>query len=221
MFQLKSLGKSHEHIFSMVYKEKIWGLSEADDLPFNSGNGSIESLVVEPYINAVESFLSKLPNRASAVDLGCGDFRVGSRLVDFFDSYIACDVVKEVIEFNIEHYRDLGVDFRVLDLTRGPIPVSDVLIVRQVLQHLSNEAIHRFINLIPQEVKYLLITEHLPSEKPFRANRNGATGPDIRLSRKSGVVLTKEPFNLTAQSQEVLVSVPSSFGSIVTTAYKL
>jgi hypothetical protein len=214
-------GKSNQEIFSKIYKHKTWGTSESDHLPFNSGGGSVELEVIDPYIIAVQKFVACLPNRIAAVDLGCGDFRVGSRLVNFFERYIACDVVEELLEFNRGYYRYLPVEFRLLDLTIDPIPLGDLLIVRQVLQHLSNKDISRFLRRIPKEFCYLLVTEHLPEQPNFKANLDQETGPGTRLSINSGVVLTEEPFNLIVQHQETLLSLPSDGGLIVTTLYKI
>jgi hypothetical protein len=221
---LKSLElrrKSNKEIFSSIYKGKIWGTSGKDELPFNSGGGSVQADVVDPYIMALEKFVAGLPHRITAVDLGCGDFRVGSRTVNLFARYIACDVVEDLIEFNREHYRYLPVEFQLLDLTTDPLPRGDLLIVRQVLQHLSNEDISAFLKLIPKEFSHILITEHVPTEHNFKANLDKKTGPDNRLPIKSGVVLTEEPFNLIFKHQETLLSVPQDDGLIVTTLYKV
>jgi hypothetical protein len=218
---LSQRGKSNRDIFSQIYERKTWGTSGENDLPFNSGGGSVEAEVIEPYILAVQKFVSGLPNRITAVDLGCGDFRVGSRIANLFEKYIGCDVVEDLIVFNKAHYRELPVEFRLLDFTIEAIPPGDLLIVRQVLQHLSNEDISRFLSLIPSEVRYLLITEHLPEELHFKANLNKKTGADNRLPIKSGVVLTEEPFNLIVESEKTLLSVPQAGGVIVTTVYEI
>ena len=43
---------------------------------------------------------------------------MGSKIRYLFDSYIACDVVESLIDFNKQKYKDLDVDFRLLDLTK-------------------------------------------------------------------------------------------------------
>ena len=92
-------------VFSAIYESKIWGLSTDHSRPFFSGSGSSDRETVEPYVAVVAEFFSRFPRKMSAVDIGCGDFRVGSRLVDSFSEYTACDVVEELIEFNQVHYR--------------------------------------------------------------------------------------------------------------------
>ena len=218
----KSDSDSNQTVFSNVYQKKLWGIaSPENESPFYSGPGSSDPEIVDPYVETVNRFFASLPTKKKAVDLGCGDFRVGSRIVDSFDSYIACDVVPELVQFNQQYWQHLPVEFRVVDLVKNEIPDGDVLIVRQVLQHLSNDDIKKFTQSIPRGFSYLLVTEHLPSERDFLANKDKASGSDIRLSSGSGVVLTKPPFSMNFKSETTLLSVPQFGGSIVTTLYEL
>ncbi len=104
---------------------------------------------------------------------------------------------------------------------KDEIPTGDVLILRQVLQHLSNDDISKFTKSIPRVFSYLLLTEHLPSENDLLANKDKLSGTDIRLGSGSGVVLTQPPFNMNFKSETKLLSVPQFGGSIVTTLYEL
>jgi hypothetical protein len=92
---------SNREIFANVYQNKLWGTaSQENESPFYSGPGSSDPQIVDPYVENVKRFFASLPTKKKAVDLGCGDFRVGSRIVDSFDSYTACDVVPELVHFN-------------------------------------------------------------------------------------------------------------------------
>lgn len=213
---------SNRAVFSNVYQNKLWGMASPEhESPFYSGPGSSDPHIVNPYVEAVKRFFASLPTKKSAVDLGCGDFRVGSRIVDSFASYTACDVVPELVHFNQQYWQHLPVEFQVVDLVKDEIPDGDVLIVRQVLQHLSNDDIKKFTQSIPRGFSYLLVTEHLPSDDGFLANKEKESGADIRLGGGSGVVLTQLPFNLKTKSETTLLSVPQFGGSIVTTLYEL
>jgi hypothetical protein len=214
--------ESNREIFTNVYQKKLWGSASPEyESPFYSGPGSSDPQIVDPYVETVKRFFASFPAKKKAVDLGCGDFRVGSRIIDSFDSYTACDVVPELVHFNKEYWRHLPAEFRVVDLVKDEIPTGDVLILRQVLQHLSNDDISKFIQLIPRGFSYLLLTEHLPSEDVFLPNRDKVSGTDIRLGLGSGVVLTQPPFNMSFKSETTLLSVPQFGGSIVTTLYEL
>jgi hypothetical protein len=218
----KSDSNSNRTVFSHVYQKKLWGIASPEhESPFYSGPGSSDPQIVDPYVEKVNRFFGSLPTKKKAVDLGCGDFRVGSRIVDSFDSYTACDVVPELVHFNQQYWRHLPVEFQVVDLVKDEIPTGDVLIVRQVLQHLSNDDVKKFTQSIPRGFSYLLVTEHLPSENDFLANKDKDSGADIRLGSRSGVVLTKPPFSMNFKSEITLLSVPQFGGSIVTTLYEL
>jgi hypothetical protein len=213
---------SNREIFTNVYQNKLWGVASPENKsPFYSGPGSSDPQIVDPYVETVKRFFSSFPTKKKAVDLGCGDFQVGSRIVETFDSYTACDVVPELILFNKRYWQHLPVEFSVVDLVKDQIPTGDVLILRQVLQHLSNDDISKFTQSIPRGFSYLLLTEHLPSENNFLANKDKVSGTDIRLGSGSGVVLTQPPFNMNFKSETTLLSVPQFGGSIVTTLYEL
>lgn len=214
--------RSNREVFSNVYKKKLWGVASPENRsPFYSGPGSSDPQIVDPYVETVKRFFASFPDKKNAVDLGCGDFRVGSKVFDSFQTYTACDVVPELVKFNQRYWRNLPVKFKVVDLVKDQIPTGDVLIVRQVLQHLSNEDISKFIQSIPGDFSYLLLTEHLPTGNRFLANIDKISGTDIRLGSGSGVVLTQPPFNLNVKSETTLLSVPQFGGSIVTTLYEI
>ena len=108
---------------------------------FYSGPGSHFPELVDNYISGVKKFLTSLPKKPNVVDLGCGDFSIGSKIRKLCDNYIAVDIFDELINFNKKKYADLNVDFRILDITCDELPSGDICFIRQVLQHLSNESI--------------------------------------------------------------------------------
>ena len=184
-------------IFREIYLKKLWSPETVKfKHKFYSGIGSYLPELVDNYILEIKTFLLSLPKKPDVVDLGCGDFVIGSKLRKFCNKYIAVDIFDELINYNKKKYQDLNVDFRILDITSEELPAGDVCFVRQVLQHLSNESIVNFVKAIKNKYKYLIITEHFPSSKNFVANLDKPTGPDVRLYDKSAVILTKPPFNL-------------------------
>jgi hypothetical protein len=209
--------------FEKVYLNGIWGKSNDPSDPFYSGAGSHMPGIVPIYVNAIEYFLQSLGARLDAVDLGCGDFAIGSKIRSLCNQYIACDVVESLIVRNREKYKDLGVDFRTLDITADSLPPGDVVFIRQVLQHLSNKQIKAVVSKVQHEYKYLVLTEHLPSTNDFIPNVDKAVGPDIRLHGRngSGVILTEAPFNLRVVDTSLLCEVPDSNSVIRTLAYRL
>jgi hypothetical protein len=186
-----------------------------------SGSGSHDPAIVNVYVAAVEEFLKALDKKPNVVDLGCGDFNVGSSFRALCNSYIACDIVEPLIEFNRRKYKYLNVDFRVLDLAKDSLPEADVVFIRQVLQHLSNDNISLILPKIARSYQHLILTEHLPVEHSFEPNIDKTSGPDNRLALHSGIVVTHPPFSLTVVDQRKLCEVPEGGGVIVTTLYQL
>lgn len=210
---------SREQIFTRIYAESGWAKSGDPSQEFYSGCGSHDERIVRPYVHAVSSFLSSFPQKPSVVDLGCGDFFVGSQLRPLCGVYIACDIVRSLISFNREKFRSLDVEFRALDLVRDELPQADILFLRQVLQHLSNDDIQRALPQIASKYKYAILTEHLPLAKNFLHNLDKPTGPNTRLSRESGVVLTSSPFDMKVNEQRDLCHVRVGGGTVRTTLY--
>jgi hypothetical protein len=206
--------------FTKIYTEGLWAKSNNDPDSFSSGSGSRQPNIVATYIGAVEKFITSLDQKPDVVDLGCGDFFIGSRIRHLCRNYIACDIVDSLIARNKDIYRHMDVDFRVLDITSDELPAGDVVFVRQVLQHLSNELILNAIPKIESNYKYLVLTEHLPHSNSFAPNIDKPTGPDIRLRYESGVVLTHPPFNMQAKQDVVLCQADVSGTLIQTRLYQ-
>jgi SAM-dependent methyltransferase len=212
---------STQEIFLKTYESGIWGTSGDQSNPFFSGTGSHDGTVVSTYVHAVQDFLSTFDKKQNVVDLGCGDFFVGSIVRKFCGNYIACDVVQKLIEFNKQQYKSLNVDFRALDITSEDLPSGDIVFIRQVLQHLSNEQISCVLPKLPEKYKYLVLTEHLPGAADFEHNLDKPAGPDIRTGIGSGIVITSSPFNIKAKNERKLCQVAESGGIIVTNLYQL
>jgi hypothetical protein len=203
-------------IFSKVYAGENWGDSGGG---FYSGTGSHEAELIGPFIEAVTGFLGSMAHPPAVVDLGCGDFHIGAQLLPFTSSYIACDVVPELIAHNRTEFADLPVEFRVVNIAADPLPAGDVVIIRQVLQHLSNDLISRVVAKLPQ-FDYAVISEHVPTGS-FVPNLDIPTGPYIRTGLPSGVDVTQPPFNLAPLESTEISRVPEADAEIVTTVYRL
>lgn len=211
-------GDSPQDIFEAVYAKRMWGVGPVS-ARYSSGFGSHNADVVEPYVAAVSRFVESLGSRPDAVDLGCGDFAIGSALRPLFNRYVACDVVPGLLEQNRMRYGDLDVDFRLIDISSDELPPGDIVFVRQVLQHLSNEKIARALESLRNTYPKMVLTEHLPLDPHFVPNIDIATGPDIRLTVQSGVDITKPPFNIAVASSEVLCDVDVNGSLFRTTLY--
>jgi tetratricopeptide (TPR) repeat protein len=218
---LKNDGQSNRgSIFEYVYNSGFWGKFGNPADPYMSGTGTRNQAHYEKYVAAVGEFLAGQSEKLRAVDVGCGDFFIGSKIREFCSDYVACDVVEGLIAYNRSKFKDLGVDFRVLDAVTDPLPDGDIVFIREVLQHLSNSDILGIISKLNDTYKYAVITESLPSQDDFVPNLDKVTSDKIRVNvNGSGVVLTKAPFNLPFQKARELCVSPDGRNKIVTTLY--
>lgn len=199
-----------------VYKMNLWGSGAAD---FYSGEGSHRAEIVVPYIKALIAFLTSFDSPVSVCDLGCGDFNVGKELVGYTNNYVAVDIVPELIERNKKKFKSTNLDFKCLDIAVDDLPVADCAILRQVLQHISNDEVKKVVNKL-YDYRYVIVTEHLP-ERSFTPNIDIISGQGTRLKKQSGIDLLVAPFNLKTVEEKQLLSVIDGKGIIVTTMYKI
>lgn len=201
-------------IFSKIYKTNGWGGKKGE---YFSGTGS-HNPFVKGYADVIADFI--LQNEIkSIVEIGCGDFTVSNNIlntlqkneVDF--TYIGYDVVRSLINQNNANYSTDKINFQCKDSCVGNIKSGELLIIRQVLQHLNNRSIKQVVDKF-KNYKYIIVTEHQASEKysDIIPNKDQETGVSIRLRYKSAVYLEKEPFKCKINSK--LYSIPQSIYGI-------
>jgi len=205
-------------VMEQVYAMKLWGDNKSD---FYSGDGSHDPEIVKPYLDSVISFLTSFPKPLVVCDFGCGDFNVGKEFVKYSQNYIAVDIVVDLINRNKEKFKAENLVFQCLDIAVDDLPQADCVLIRQVLQHLSNAEIQQIV-LKLNVFKYVILTEHLP-EGEFVPNKEIISGQGIRLKKKSGLNLLIDPFNLKVKSNKELLSISlgNESGIIVTTLYQM
>ena len=208
---------SAQEIFERIYRDKLWGgrkgfWKRSFWQKFYSGPGS-SGRAIWPYLHEVRPLIM---NR-EVVDLGCGDFTVGCLLCPVAKSYIACDIARQLIEHNKRKFAHLGINFMVLDAVNDQLPYGEVVLVRQVLQHLDNASIARIAAKLLQ-YQIAIVTEHIP-KNDFVPNADMPIGRGTRLAIGSGIVLTEPPFNLAARKIHVLCEVPQLGGIVRTIKY--
>lgn len=201
-----------------VYNMKLWGDNASR---FYSGSGSHDPNIVVPYITAVTQFLSAFKAPLMVCDLGCGDFNIGRQLLKHTKTYIAVDIVDSLIEHNKTIFKAEHLEFKCIDIAVDNLPAGDCVILRQVLQHLSNREIQSIVSKL-SDFKYVILTEHIPAGD-FIPNKDIISGQGIRLKKKSGLSLLDAPFNFKVKSSKVLLSVAINDAKevIVTTLYEV
>ncbi len=199
---------SNRDIFSQIYSENHWGktLNQDRKEKFFSGSGSHDQQVVTNYVAAIGEWVESQPGSLAAVDVGCGDFNIGSRLVPMFEEYLALDVVPELIEFNKEKWAHTGAKFKVADITADTIPPADVVLVREVFQHLSNQHIASALDNIRNNFSFLILTESRPGSGDYAANLDKPTGAGTRSQFGSGLDVQRSPFSLECKSATTILT---------------
>jgi len=190
---------SRKQVFEDIYLRNVWARGvRGADYEFYSGPGSHERRYVEPYCKLIRKFISE-NNITKVCDIGCGDFNVASKWADDSILYEGVDIVQELIE---HHNRKYGSDkrhFYCLDIIEDDLPDAQLCLVKEVLQHLSNEEVLRFLDKA-KKYKYVIITEHM-TQKCFakKYNIDIPHGNSTRASKKSGLYFDEKPFNLKTE----------------------
>ncbi len=203
-------------IFKNIYTNHEWGAGNGE---FYSGSGTHNIDITKPYIEAVIGVLKSLPNKPIMVDIGSGDFNIGNNFVEFVDYYYACDIVPLLQAHNRKIFNFSNVSFVCVDATKDDIPDGDILIIRQVLQHLSNKDIQKIIDKCNKFDKWI-VTEHIPNHEDFIPNKDISTGCGIRVLFNSGVVLSEPPFSIKGYNESILCESYENNGIIRTTFYE-
>lgn len=193
---------STDKVMVQIYEQHLWGGKSFD---FYSGSGSHNKYLVEPYIKVVKEFLKSFKNKPKVCDLGCGDFNIGKQLVPFAENYIAIDIVPKLIERNQQLFKADNLVFQCLDISKNYLPNADVVILRQVLQHLSNKEIKAILPKLEQ-YKYVILTEHIP-DGDFIPNKDIISGQGIRLKKNSGISILDAPFNFEVKNIEEILRI--------------
>ena len=217
MQSLKQPWPTHA-VMSQIYENNLWGGNSSE---FYSGEGSHDPIIVQPYIDAVSSFLKSFEEPLILCDLGCGDYNVGKEILPFSKKYIAIDIVPSLIERNKTLFQAENLSFQCLDLAKDELPEGDCALVRQVLQHLSNDEVQKIIQKL-SNYQYVILTEHLPMGE-FTPNKDKISSQGIRLKQQSGIDLLAAPFYLNVRASKEMVSIvlENGKGRIVTTLFKI
>ena len=178
--------------FQRIYATNAWGNDQ--ERRFSSGQGS-RGVIAEQYCSWLIGFIREKGFR-NVVDLGCGDFCVGSRIADETGiEYMGIDIVPEVVEHHRRSFCRKGVSFECRDIIKDPLPIADFCLIRQVFQHLSNAEITLALANIAH-YPFALISEHV-TRNPRVFNRDQSHGPQVRSAYGSGIYLDRPPFSRT------------------------
>jgi hypothetical protein len=189
-------------VFDEIYTASYWAGG-------GSGGGSSPESTYR-YRKYLERFI-RTHKIKSIVDLGCGDWQF-SQLIDFGGAtYEGFDVSRTVIERNNKLYSSTNIAFH--DFTSYEnLPSTDLLICKDVLQHLSNEEAKKIISLFPR-YRFALVTNDVINmsrlgEIIWKARKFGfgfkslsmpLVNSDIRIGDYRPLNPTHQPFSINAR----------------------
>ena len=155
---------TNKKVFSKIYKEDLW----------QGGSGAGSKLEnVKEYVDILQKYIDK-PEVKTVLDLGCGDWQF-SKFLDLSSVlYLGIDVVDSVIDSNINLYSASNIDFISRDITTYELPQVDLIICKDVLQHLCNKDVINVLVKIIKSSKFALITnDFYPESTSNRDIENG------------------------------------------------
>jgi SAM-dependent methyltransferase len=170
-----------EMVFTDIYDRDCWG---------GSGTGSqIEN--ARGYVALVQEFL-KEKGIETVTDVGCGDWQFSQYINWDQVQYTGYDVVKSVIEKNQIAFGKSWIRFVQANAINENLPQADLLLCKDVLQHLPYEDIWKLIHQL-HKFKHCFITNDV---NPDTLTCNNC---DIKRGDYRVLDLTKPPFNLKGQ----------------------
>lgn len=194
------LGAPAADVFSTIYRENIWGNPES-----RSGWGS--TMAGPNGTELIRAALARLLDElaiTSIVDVPCGDFNWFQTVNLREAHYLGADIVPELIERNNAQYGSPRVRFQQADLSSWAPPPADLIIVRDLLIHLTNEEARCCLrNVAGSGARTLLISNYAG----IRRNGDTFTG-GLRMYN-----LRRPPFTEFDFSAAVIGEIPDGDGS--------
>jgi SAM-dependent methyltransferase len=179
---------SEEEVFTEIYRTAKWGTYGRDGGTSGFGS-SLQATVV--YRTFLEHFMRDFAVR-SVVDAGCGDWE-STQAIDWTGiDYKGFDIVGSVIERDKGQFGKANVQFFQANIVDADLPPADLLICKQVLQHLPNAEVQRFLAKLGG-YKHVLLIDSVDPISLSAKNVDIAAG-DFRL-----LDLTRPPFNVRGE----------------------
>lgn len=178
---------STEEVFSEIYKSSKWGTNGGDAGASGYGSTMRATYLYRAFL---QQFMKDL-NVRSVVDAGCGDWESTGAIDWTGIDYKGYDIVASVVAADNKKFAKPGVQFFHANIVTDDLPPADLLICKQVLQHLPTADIERFLSTLHKYAHVLLIDSVNPATLSAK-NTDTAAGGFRFLD------LTHPPFNLKA-----------------------
>ena len=166
-----------DSIFSKIYKEGVWG-DGSKDYPF-SGLGSNPDIAL-PYVNFVKKIIDEY-KVATVLDVGHGDWAMW-RDYKFEDTiYMGIDVAKGLSAQNTKIFESKNRKFLETSAL-GSLPDADLLLCKDVLQHLSLRDIDVILEKL-SKFQYVIICNDMFGSITFFKKVRYHMQPKARLKK--------------------------------------
>ena len=138
--------ESMEEKFTNIYKKNIWG---------SSGSGSNFSPDNKWYLELLREHIDKYDLKKIA-DLGCGDWEIMKHFkFKNKEKYTGMDCVKFLVNNLNKNYGKKNIKFIHNDISRKIPKGYDLIILKDVIQHWSDEQINKVLPEILKNNKYV------------------------------------------------------------------
>jgi SAM-dependent methyltransferase len=146
------MSSPRREVFERIYATHLWAGTS------RSGPGSDPEHTIQ-YVRFVSDWLASHSDARRVVELGCGDWAT-SQLITFMPShtYLGLDIVPAAIDSNRRRFGRPNVRFECCDFLSQRPRSGDVLLIKDVLQHLSNQNVKDFLERILPRFRYAIIT---------------------------------------------------------------
>lgn len=191
---LRARGKTNTELFDEIYSTRRWGVSDETSDGVSSGQGSRYENI-KGYVDLVVGIVQETRSR-SILDVGCGDYRVGRMIMERLGpavSYVGVDASKAIIERNTKLAGAANVRFIQIDAVNAELPQADLILIREVLQHLCLADVSSILRQVPKYRENIITnTEALSAKKH---NMDMPSGSNSRAAFGGGLWFDIEPFN--------------------------
>ena len=141
-----------QEIFGKIYSEHVWGEGTKDS-PL-SGGGSL-AVNAQDYVDFVKKFIEDNEVK-TVVDFGHGDWQMWQSYKFENVTYFGLDVANKLSEKVQQIYGTNQRSFQQIESRPKNFPKGDLLITKDVLQHIPNKDVEFFLNKMTS-FKYVII----------------------------------------------------------------
>jgi len=149
---------NYDRIFTEIYENGVWN-NKDESIPLSGPGSTRESS--KNIARLLEEFVYNNDIK-SVVDLGCGDLTYMRHTKFFNDNeiqYTGIDIVDSVLDMHSKNFKNKS--FYKKDITKDPLPIAELVIIKDVIFHLHIDSVIRLFENIRDKYQYIAITSCL------------------------------------------------------------